>query len=214
MPKAKGNRLYKITFRGQYIAAGEHGTRLKPYEIDCYLDDELVNKNPVSVFKNDLAPELMPKKYADYQDLATHEVGATVAKDGEPVTNLMLFNREDMVAHIKEEELPIEHELHQDAGALRTAINDFRKDPQAFLAQQEKLHGFRHERIARKSKALALQEAFEAEDFDDEDEEVEEFEDEDEGEGAPDEQPKPTPQKKSPARKGTSKAKPKGRAAK
>lgn len=197
MPKEKANRLYKITFKGQYIAAGENGTRLKPYEIDCFLDDELVNKNPVSVFKNDLAPELMPKKYADYQDLATHEVGASVAKDGKPVTNLMLFNREDMVRHIGEEELPIEHELHQDAGALRTAINDFRKDPQAFLAQQEKLHGFRHERIARKSKALSLQEQFEASD-EPEEEDFEEFEDDEEEEedNAPDTVTKAPPSKK------------------
>jgi hypothetical protein len=149
---------YDVTIEGMYFApsANTSGLAQKPYRVTVKLTQNLVNEGPLSVWKNALAPEMMPKLYPDYQGLATHEIVKSVPLGGGQLTDISLMNMEQLTEYIHENELPVEAELYQDIGALQQAVLDCEKDEDVFVVAQEALKARVGTAISVKNQALSL----------------------------------------------------------
>lgn len=130
--KVKREMICVATIGGEYHRSKGTVQELEPYEIELRFDQEMIDKGVLSVFKNTLAPALMPKQFAGYQGLYTHEIRASYmvdeAGDEWEVEDINLMNRDQLIEYIDNLSNPpcqVNHTVYADAGALRQAVNDW-----------------------------------------------------------------------------------------
>lgn len=131
--------VYHIVIQGQYHCTEQGRAITKPYSVTVKMTGKHVAAGALSLFKNDVAPTVMPARYPDYQGLYTHEiVGHTVPEAPElEGQNLVLLNRTELLAFIEDEDLPIQPELFaKDTDQLRQAVMDCLENEDAFLKAQ------------------------------------------------------------------------------
>lgn len=158
MAKVKESFVYEVTIGGLYFGSRDGETDLFPYEVTVVMDQEMVDQGVLSAFCKYYAQDAIGSKHSNYIRYYTHEVRRTVVfgSPDTPITDLSLFNYDQLVAHVAAEELPIETALYEDAGTLRDAIERQKKDPDIFARAQEKLSGRKSKTVKLKSKAREL----------------------------------------------------------
>jgi hypothetical protein len=138
----KKSETYKITFEGTYYAREGGGKTRKHFECDYVTTRAHVEKySALGVFKKFGANQTMPRLYPDFVGLAKFKVKTTTIlekPDAAPV-QLELKNRDELIAYIIDQELPIEAILYSKDGALRQAIKDCEADEEQFLRNQSLL---------------------------------------------------------------------------
>lgn len=133
------NVVYLITFSGSYYTTDGSGQNTKQFNpITVKMTQYMVNEGPLSVFKNEIAPELFPRMYPDFSMLHKYRVDHTEREDGGPVLDINLMNRGEITALISREGLPITVSLYKTVDALREAIFRYLQDDAGF--RQEETH--------------------------------------------------------------------------
>lgn len=133
------NAVYHIVIKGQYHCTEQGRAITKPYRVTVKMTGKHVAAGALSLFKNDVAPTVMPAKYPDFQGLYTHEVESHTVPEAPELEgqNLALLNRVELLAFLEDEELPIQPELFaKDNDQLRQAIMDCLENEEAFLKAQ------------------------------------------------------------------------------
>lgn len=166
--KSKRNTVCVTTIGGEYHASSGHRQVLKPYEIDCKFDQEMIKNGVLSTFKNTLAPVMMKRKYPDYVGLYTHEIRESkmVDESGEEwaVEDIDLMNRDQLVEYIGDlfnPDCAVDPDLYTDASELRTAVHEWLNAVQKgktddWIKGQERRRERKGDSLARASRALSL----------------------------------------------------------
>lgn len=151
---------YLVTIEGSaFVTDPLTGIKgVKPYEVDVKFDKQTIDKyGALSAFCKFVAADLMPTILPGYKGLETHRVVKSVGIDGAVVRDIRLMNLFDMEVYIRDKELPIEIELYRDdPEKLRQAIEDYEKEPQAFLKAQKRNMELYGEHVATKNRIKAL----------------------------------------------------------
>lgn len=148
MTKIKGD-IYEVTCEGQYYGFANGQKSIKSYFIKWKADDHAKKQGFLSAFRNALTPKdgedtailkMMKEKYPDYKRFRTHVVTEAVnlSKKGQPVRELQLMNRNQIVRFIDGKGYPIDTELYPSVTDLRQALREFRENPTVFEQNQEK----------------------------------------------------------------------------
>jgi hypothetical protein len=174
MAKAKvTGDLYEVTCEGQYYALINGQKSIKTYEMKFKADDHAKKAGFLSAFRNALIQKdgtdsillkKMRAKYPDYKRFRTHMIVEVInlSKKGQPVRELNLMNRPQVINFIDKKGYPIDCDLYPTVSELRQALKDYRESPETFDKWQEK---------RRKSRGPALAvirslEELNADDFD------------------------------------------------
>lgn len=140
MARKPKNKTYEVTITGDYFAATTGGTELKPYSVTINMSEEHRLAGFLSVFKNILAPRVMPTKYEKYTGLATHRIAAVKDHDDPnaipPDPKLMTLPQ--LTAFISKNELPVNVSLYKDEDQLKRAVIDCLRDEDSFIEAQDK----------------------------------------------------------------------------
>lgn len=155
--KLKDDAVYRVTMHGRYFATTQEGNIVeKPYEIECRMDKQMVDRGVHGRFRKHIAPDLMPTKYPDFSGLHTYDVKECVDESGEEIEDIRLMSRDELLNYIEEEELPINQVLYGDDSTLRDAIKDCEDDEEGFLKSQKFMEEKRSDEIQSKLKAKEL----------------------------------------------------------
>lgn len=157
---------YIVTMHGVYYSNEQQGENQYSYEIDvpmtgAQLKDPKVSA--ISLFKHYYAPHMMLQKYPKFAFLATHDIKEV--KCSNPVLlreNIKLMNYRRLTKYIKESQLPVKPELYEDAGSIRAAIEEFRKDPDGFMKTQAIAEKRKGPNMQRQEEANQMMAAYEA----------------------------------------------------
>lgn len=152
---------YSVTIAGNYFSKNDHSQ--KPYEVTVQMSQEHIDENPLSVFKNHIAPAKMPQVYSDYGDLATHNIMRIVNNidpDAAP-ESLGVMNRDQLLTYIDDNDYPIIEYLYKDVDALRQAVMDYEEDQEGFMHNQEIMHKKRGPAAQTEMSVLALNDKIE-----------------------------------------------------
>ena len=161
MAQEKEPTIYQIVFKGTYYT--QNPAEFEPFELTAKLDFEM-QQRALSVFKNDLAPTLMPLKYPNFRALRNYYAAeCTVISGKQTLQNLDVMTRPQMIAYADNymdgAGIPLEMVLYDEDEALRHAIKLYQADPESFLAEQAIRVEKEGDRIRRKKAALALNNA-------------------------------------------------------
>jgi hypothetical protein len=175
--------IYFITFIGVYFNAKTPGENACNYEIEVpisheqlmrtytiripidpknkndlpYKEKKIIADSPLSLFRRDYAPIVMPQKYPDYQALQTFEIKSVRSTHPEMLKeNIALMNFQSLVNYIEERELEIEPALYDDAGSLRYAIQQYKTDREGFLSMQEQTHKRKSKKVVQTNLAKTM----------------------------------------------------------
>lgn len=175
--------IYFVTFQGVYFNAKTPGENACSYEIEIPISHEQLmrtymikipiepkNKNdkpwkekhiiadsPLSLFRRDYAPLVMPLKYPDYQALQTFEIKEVRSTHPQMLKeNTALMNFQSLVDYIEERDMEIEPALCDDAGSLRAAIALYKSDREGFLSTQEQTQKRKGKKVVQVNIAKAL----------------------------------------------------------
>jgi hypothetical protein len=175
--------IYFVTFQGVYFNAKTPGENACSYEIEVPISHEqlmrtytvripiepknkndkpwrekqLVADSPLSLFRRDYAPMMMPLKYPDYQALQTFEVKSVRSTHPQMLKeNIALMNFQQLVDYIEEHDYEIEPALCDDAGSLRAAIQLYKTDREGFLSTQEQTNKRKGKKVVQVNIAKAL----------------------------------------------------------
>lgn len=158
--KKKSDAIYSIRFYGTFFthAPGVY----EQFEMTCKFDQEMIDRDPKSVFKNDLAPEMMPQKYPNFRRLRKYFDDPAVQLSGSSYkSNINIMSREALLAYAENwndsEGMEIELAMHPTLAELRTAVQEYENDPEGFLIRQNELMAKFGDKIKNKRKSLALQ---------------------------------------------------------
>lgn len=140
--------VYEVTFSGSYFAApstsSQGAQQEKSYTMTVKIkhgDIANNNQSAKSIFKNTLAPELMPIRYPDFVSLYTYHIVNSKCDNPELLAaNLPLLTKEGLVELIDDLELPINTHLYETAEELRIAIDMAQNDPRAHAAAESLLN--------------------------------------------------------------------------
>lgn len=168
--KAKRDLVCVATIGGEYHQSKGTTQELHPYEIECKFDQDMIEKGVLSVFKNTLAPILMPKQFPGYQGLYTHEIRGSymVDESGEEweVEDRRLMNRDQLIEYtdtLSNPSCEVDADIYVDAGSLRQAVDDWLEAVRSgttadYIKAQDKRREKHGEDIALATRALALNE--------------------------------------------------------
>jgi ribosomal protein S24E len=175
--------IYFITFIGIYFNAKTPGENACNYEIEVpisheqlmrtytvripvsptnkndlpYKEKKIIADSPLSLFRRDYAPIVMPNKYPDYQALQTFEIKSVRSTHPEMLKeNIALMNFQKLTEYIGERELEIEPALYDDAGSLRAAIQQYKTDKEGFLSIQEQTHKRKGKKVVQTNIAKTM----------------------------------------------------------
>lgn len=158
--KKKSDAIYSIRFYGTFFthAPGVY----EQFEMTCKFNQEMIDRDPKSVFKNDLAPEMMPQKYPNFRRLRKYFDDPAVKLSGSSFkTNINIMSREELLAYAEDwndgEGMEIELAMHPTLAMLRTAVQEYENDPEGFLVRQTELMAKHGPKIINKRNSLALQ---------------------------------------------------------
>lgn len=149
------DKMYDVTFHGEYLAREGGSTVSKPYEITVRMSQELVKDGGAQKnFSNHMWKTAMKEKYPDCVGLAKYLIKNTIDLSGDELTEVQLMNRQQLLDYIKENEYPLEPSIHND-DSLRQFVLAYedavrRKDEEAFLKLQES-------EVANKKAAMDIQ---------------------------------------------------------
>lgn len=130
--------VYTFTFSGMYYpkSTGSGGSLTeKEYTITLKMSHAHVNTHGAkSTFKRVLAPKYMPKKYPDFDSLATfHIVSSSCDNPALLAANVNALSRDGMLTLIADNDMDINTALYaDDDDELRTAITMYQEDPEAY----------------------------------------------------------------------------------
>lgn len=152
------NDRYRFTIGGFFFATDQGQNVQKPYEVrGIEMSHKLAIKDgALCVFKNDIAPEIMPLLFPGYIGLATHEIREQVCTNPSRKSSIKVMSHADMLRYIDEEEVPVELGLYQDADSLRQALLDWKEDPQGFVDRQAKTMEIKGPSMERRTEARTL----------------------------------------------------------
>lgn len=184
MPKvAAKDIIYFITFRGVYFNAKTPGENACNYSIEvpisheqlmrtytlqipvepknkndkAYKEKQVIADSPLSLFRRDYAPIVMPRKYPDYQALQTFEIESVRSTHPQMLKeNIALMNFHMLTDYVQERELEIEPALYDDAGSLRAAIKAYKEDREGFLSIQEQTHKRKGKKVVQTNIAKTM----------------------------------------------------------
>lgn len=157
--------VYDITFSGTYFAAsstggGGGGTTEKSYTIEVKIkhgDIANNNESAKSIFKNVIAPEVMPIAYPDYIALYTYHIVKSKCDNPDLLANnLPLLTKEGLIELIDDLELPINPHLYDTAEDLRVAIDMAQKDPEGYARREAQLNATKGGKAELKKSVLDL----------------------------------------------------------
>jgi hypothetical protein len=175
--------IYFITFIGVYFNAKTPGENACNYEIEVpisheqlmrtysikipidpknkndlpYKEKKIIADSPLSLFRRDYAPIVMPQKYPDYQALQTFEIKSVRSTHPDMLKeNIALMNFQSLVNYIEERELEIETGLYDDTGSLRNAIQQYKTDREGFLSIQEQIHKRKGKKVVQTNFAKTM----------------------------------------------------------
>lgn len=166
--KQRREMICVATIGGDYHRSRGTIQELEPYEVECRFDQEMVEKGVLSVFKNTLAPAIMPKQFPGFQGLHTHEIRSSymVDQDGQEwdVDDLRLMNRDQLIEYIDAQSNPpcqVDPSIYADNGALRQAIDDWHEavrtgKTEDFVRNQDKRRDKQGADIELATRALEL----------------------------------------------------------
>lgn len=127
---------FKYTVTGTYYAALGKGKTLKPFKLDVFLTEEQA-KTHMSVIRNHLLPGMMPQAYPDYLRFRTFTASEGIPLTKKHHTHIETMGKEDLIAYIEHQELPIDTDLYTDPEAIREAIRLYREQPRVFETEQK-----------------------------------------------------------------------------
>lgn len=174
--------IYFVTYSGIYYNAKTPGENACNYEIEIPISHEqllrtyaikipieakkgekpwkekwIIADSPLSLFRRDYAPIVMPEKYPDFQALATFEIKAVRSTHPQMLKeNIALMNFQGLVDYIEERDLEIEPGLYDDPGSLRDAIKRYKHDREGFLTTQEQTQKRKGKKVVQVNIAKAL----------------------------------------------------------
>ena len=123
----KSNNVDKwtVVFHGLYGRLDAGQKTQKPYRVKVVIPDRIINKGPHHLFVKYYAPKLMPALYPGYDNLYTFEIESATCTDEDKERNTVsIMSREQLLAYIIDNDLPVEAELYPDSADLRQAINE------------------------------------------------------------------------------------------
>jgi hypothetical protein len=180
--------IYFVTFTGIYFNGKSPGENQESYEIEVpisheqlmrtyairiptepknknekpYKEKQIIADSPLSLFRRDYAPIVMPKKYPDYAALQTFEIKSVRSTHPQMLKeNIALMNFQDLVNYIEERDFEIEPALYDDAGSLRSAIQAYKTDREGFLSNQEQIHKRKGKKVVQTNIAKTLLDKYE-----------------------------------------------------
>jgi hypothetical protein len=184
MPKVSTKDvIYFVTFQGVYYNSRPSGENANSYEIEVpisheqltrtytiqipcepknkndkpYKEKQIIADSPLSLFRRDYAPLMMPLKYPDFEYLATFEIKSVRSTHPEMLReNIALMNFQSLCNYIEEAGLEIEPILYDDAGSLRYAIQEYKKDREGFLSIQEQTRKRKGKKVVQTNIAKTL----------------------------------------------------------
>lgn len=164
---AINDTVYTIKFGGNYFANDVDGLTQKAYTLTVKMKHEHVNKEGAkSVFKNVIAPKLMPQKYPDYVSLATYHILASECDRPELLEgNLKLLTTDGLLSYIENEELDINVHLYDNEDDLRNAIISYQEDPDMYQKAEEILAAKLGKKLELKGDVLSLNKELSDDDF-------------------------------------------------
>lgn len=130
---------WTLIFVGLYAKMEGSQIVQKPYRVTIIVPDRLIFRGVHHLFVKYYAPKVMPNLYSGYQHLFTFDVeSATCSDPDKERTTVSVLSREQLVAYIVENDLPVEQELYPDPADLRQAINECTdpKSEKGFLQNQ------------------------------------------------------------------------------
>jgi len=184
MPKVSTKDvIYFVTFQGVYYNSRPSGENANSYEIEVpisheqltrtytiqipcepknkndkpYKEKQIIADSPLSLFRRDYAPLMMPLKYPDFEYLATFEIKSVRSTHPEMLReNIALMNFQSICNYIEEAGLEIDPILYDDAGSLRYAIQEYNKDREGFLSIQEQTRKRKGKKVVQTNIAKTL----------------------------------------------------------
>lgn len=140
MAKRRTKRIYEVTVEGEYFKGENQTSLLEPYRETVKLNEAHRKAGFVYVFKNHVAPLIMPRKYKGYGGLHTHHLVSVVDLDDTTAVpnDPNLMNLDQLVAFINYNELPVIIDLWDDVDALRQAVIECLEDEETFVEGQDK----------------------------------------------------------------------------
>jgi len=158
MSKKTAKKVYEILVEGLYFANDGEKNVQKTYSVKANIGQKHVEAGALSVFKNLIAPDLMPQQYPDYQGLYTHELKycRDVNNPDEIPNDPRLMNLPQLVAYIQHNELPIQVNLYADVQDLQQALLDYNDDAEQFLKAQDKRKELRGKDLELKAELAEL----------------------------------------------------------
>lgn len=156
--KTAGANIYEVTVEGHFVCNKGTKVELEPYRETARCNDRHRDAGFLSVFKNHILPEVLPKKHPGYTGLYTHNLVSVVnlTNPNAAINDPDLMSLEELVGFVKSADLPLELGLYQDAADLRQAIKDYYEDPEAFLAVQENRMDLRRDDLELKAELADL----------------------------------------------------------
>ncbi len=147
--RRRKQHIYEVTIEGEYFKGENQTSSLEPYKETIKLNEDHKEAGFLSVWKNLVAPRLMPAKYKGYGGLHTHHLVSVVdLDDPEALPNdPTLMNLDQLVAFINHNEMPVEISLYQDEDALRQAVVECIEDEESFLIGQDKRQSARGNQV-------------------------------------------------------------------
>ena len=130
--KVEDELIYKVRIRGQMTMRRGSGKEAANYDVTVNMNQQMVNQNPLSVWRNTLAPEILGKQYPGFEKVNTFEIVESSRSDGEGISNLKLMSYTDMCTYVEMAKLPIKSHLYRDAGSLEDAIEMLKKNPATY----------------------------------------------------------------------------------
>ena len=152
--------LHTFEISGAYAAKNHDNTvSEKPFKLTVTMLHELVQEGALSIFKNEIAPEEMPKHYPDFAFLRKYRITKSECTNPAILArkrDLMTF---DQLVEVCQTEgyREIDFDLYNEPAKLVSAMNHYEQNKTDFLKwqkvrQEEKEKELRIKRLVRESK--------------------------------------------------------------
>lgn len=133
---------YEVTVRGQYYNNVNGVKGQKNYEFTMILGESARKQGFLSVIRKNYLDDILRNKHEDYKRFRTHEIISVVNVKyrDQPINEIGLMNRKQLVAFIRSKKLGINPALYPTAADLRAALINYKDNKTQFLKVQEHKH--------------------------------------------------------------------------